>query len=182
MPPVVLQTLVTVGNQGFGYPNPFIVRSDTGLEWTVNGLNAGQTLALEPKDGGAMQVVVDPDSPAYKVVQTVRSEWVIRIDGKVRDRPVMDGKPTVNPELATGEVEVVASEIEVLSVEGWPAADSRRLGAALERELGRLLAEGGLEPPAAAAPDPGPLSVAAGPGAEATGARVASAVYQSLKG
>ena len=41
----------------------------------------------------------------------MRSEWVIRVDGKVRHRP----EGTVNPELPTGEVEVFASEIVVLS-------------------------------------------------------------------
>jgi len=64
---------------------------------------------------GITQVVADPDSPAFKTAETVRSEWVIRIDGKVRERPVVDGESTVNPDLATGEIEVVATEIEVLS-------------------------------------------------------------------
>ncbi len=41
----------------------------------------------------------------------MRSEWVIRVDGQVRARP--DG--TVNKELPTGEVELFATEIEVLS-------------------------------------------------------------------
>ena len=41
----------------------------------------------------------------------MRSEWVIRVDGRVRDRP----EGTINPELPTGEVELFATEIEVLS-------------------------------------------------------------------
>jgi aspartyl-tRNA synthetase len=76
----------------------------------------GGLLFIDLRDHyGITQVVADPDSPAFKAAETVRSEWVIRIDGKVRDRPVIDGKSTVNPDLATGEVEVVASDIEVLS-------------------------------------------------------------------
>jgi aspartyl-tRNA synthetase len=45
------------------------------------------------------------------MAEKLRSEWVVRIDGKVRQRP--DG--TTNAELATGEIEVYATEIEVLS-------------------------------------------------------------------
>jgi aspartyl-tRNA synthetase len=76
----------------------------------------GGLLFIDLRDHyGITQVVADPDSPAFKVAERVRSEWVIRVDGEVRDRPVIEGKSTVNPDLATGEIEVVTSEIEVLS-------------------------------------------------------------------
>jgi aspartyl-tRNA synthetase len=45
------------------------------------------------------------------MAETLRSEWVVRIDGNVRRRP----EGTENADLATGEIEVYASEIEVLS-------------------------------------------------------------------
>src|SRR6202020_2829291 len=64
---------------------------------------------------GLTQCVADPDSPAFKVAEKLRSEWVVRIDGKLRKRPV----GTENTELATGLVEVYATEIEVLG----PAAE-----------------------------------------------------------
>ena len=84
--------------------------------WVHRVRDHGGLLFIDLRDHyGLTQVVADPDSPAFKTAETVRSEWVIRVDGKVRDRPVIDGKPTVNPELATGAIEVVASEIEVLS-------------------------------------------------------------------
>jgi aspartyl-tRNA synthetase len=84
--------------------------------WVHRVRDHGGLLFIDLRDHyGLTQVVADPDSPAFKAAETVRSEWVIRVDGKVRARPVIDGRPTVNPELATGEVEVVASEIEVLS-------------------------------------------------------------------
>ncbi len=84
--------------------------------WVHRVRDHGGLLFIDLRDHyGMTQVVADPDSPAFKTAETVRSEWVIRIDGKVRDRPVMDGKSTVNAELATGEIEVAASEIEVLS-------------------------------------------------------------------
>jgi aspartyl-tRNA synthetase len=80
--------------------------------WVHRVRDHGGLLFIDLRDHyGMTQVVADPDSPAFKAAETVRSEWVIRVDGKVRDRP--DG--TVNPELPTGEVELFASEIEVLS-------------------------------------------------------------------
>jgi aspartyl-tRNA synthetase len=84
--------------------------------WVHRVRDHGGLLFIDLRDHyGITQVVADPDSPAFRTAESVRSEWVIRVDGKVRDRPVIDGRPTVNPELATGEVEVVAGDIEVLS-------------------------------------------------------------------
>src|SRR5581483_3110629 len=84
--------------------------------WVHRVRDHGGLLFIDLRDHyGITQVVADPDSPAFRTAETVRSEWVIRVDGRVRERPIIDGKPTVNPELATGEVEVVAGEIEVLS-------------------------------------------------------------------
>jgi aspartyl-tRNA synthetase len=59
--------------------------------------------------------VADPDSPSFKEAEKLRSEWVVRIDGKVRKRPA----GTENPDLPTGAVEIYISEIEVLG----PAAE-----------------------------------------------------------
>jgi len=95
--------------------------SDIGAEVRLSGWchrirDHGGLLFIDLRDHyGLTQVVVDPDSPAFRIAESVRSEWVIRVDGRVRDRPIIDGKSTINPDLATGEVEVVASEIEVLS-------------------------------------------------------------------
>ena len=84
--------------------------------WVHRVRDHGGLLFIDLRDHyGMTQVVADPDSPAFKTAEVVRSEWVIRVDGRVRDRPVIDGKSTVNPELATGEIELVAAEIEVLS-------------------------------------------------------------------
>jgi aspartyl-tRNA synthetase len=84
--------------------------------WVHRVRDHGGLLFIDLRDHyGMTQVVADPDSPAFKAAESVRSEWVIRVDGTVRDRPVIDGRPTVNAELATGEIEVVAAEIEVLS-------------------------------------------------------------------
>src|SRR5215207_6410080 len=84
--------------------------------WVHRVRDHGGLLFVDLRDHyGITQVVADPDSPAFKLAETVRSEWVIRVDGAVRDRPEVNGKPTINPELPTGVVELLAAEIEVLS-------------------------------------------------------------------
>lgn len=80
--------------------------------WVHRVRDHGGVLFIDLRDHyGVTQVVADPDSGAFKTAEQVRSEWVIRIDGRVRERP--DG--TTNPELPTGEVEIFADAIEVLS-------------------------------------------------------------------
>jgi aspartyl-tRNA synthetase len=59
---------------------------------------------------GIVQAVADPDSPAFRTAERLRSEWVVKIDGRVRARPA----GTENPELPTGAVEIYATDIEVL--------------------------------------------------------------------
>jgi aspartyl-tRNA synthetase len=80
--------------------------------WVHRVRDHGGLLFIDLRDHyGLTQVVADPDSAAFKMAETVRSEWVVRIDGTVRERPA----GTVNPDLPTGEVELFAAEIEVLS-------------------------------------------------------------------
>lgn len=80
--------------------------------WVHRVRDHGGLLFIDLRDHyGITQVVADPDSPAFKTAESVRSEWVIRIDGTVRQRP----EGTVNAELPTGEVELFATDIEVLS-------------------------------------------------------------------
>src|SRR6059058_3890125 len=84
--------------------------------WCHRIRDHGGVLFIDLRDHyGITQCVADPDSPAFKDVEKFRSEWVVRIDGKVRRRP--DG--TENPELPTGAVELFITEIEVLG----PAAE-----------------------------------------------------------
>jgi len=84
--------------------------------WCHRIRDHGGVLFIDLRDHyGITQVVADPDSPSFKVAEKLRSEWVVRVDGKVRHRP----EGTDNPELRTGAVEVYAREIEVLG----PAAE-----------------------------------------------------------
>jgi aspartyl-tRNA synthetase len=80
--------------------------------WVHRVRDHGGVLFIDLRDHyGLTQVVADPDSPAFKAAETLRAEWVIRVDGKARRRPA----GTENPELPTGAIEVFANEIEVLS-------------------------------------------------------------------
>ncbi len=83
--------------------------------WCHRIRDHGGVLFIDLRDHyGLAQVVADPDSPAFKLAETLHSEWVVRIDGKLRKRPA----GTENPDLPTGQVEVYIDEIEVLGAAG----------------------------------------------------------------
>jgi aspartyl-tRNA synthetase len=79
--------------------------------WVHRVRDHGGILFIDLRDHyGVTQVLCDPDSDAFSAVETVRSEWCIRIDGEVKAR----SGDLVNPKLPTGEIEVFVREIEVL--------------------------------------------------------------------
>jgi aspartyl-tRNA synthetase len=83
--------------------------------WCHRIRDHGGLLFIDLRDHyGITQVVADPDSPSFKHAEKLRSEWVVRIDGKVRKRPA----GTENPDLPTGAIEIYISEIEVLGPAG----------------------------------------------------------------
>ncbi|WP_448043207.1 aspartate--tRNA ligase [Bradyrhizobium liaoningense] len=83
--------------------------------WVHRVRDHGGVLFIDLRDHyGLTQCVVDPDSPAFSLAEKLRSEFVVRMDGKARRRP--DG--TDNDDLPTGKVEVYVSEIEVLGPAG----------------------------------------------------------------
>ncbi len=80
--------------------------------WVHRVRDHGGLLFIDLRDHyGMTQVVCDPDSAAFKAAETVRGEWVIRVDGDVKKRT----PETINANLPTGEIEVFAREIEILS-------------------------------------------------------------------
>ena len=80
--------------------------------WVHRVRDHGGLLFIDLRDHyGLTQVVADPDSPAFSIAETVRGEWVIRVDGEVKARTA----ETVNANLPTGEIEIFAREMEVLS-------------------------------------------------------------------
>ncbi|MCB1492698.1 MAG: aspartate--tRNA ligase, partial [Rhodobiaceae bacterium] len=80
--------------------------------WVHRVRDHGGLLFIDLRDHyGMTQIVVDPDSEAFGLAETVRAEWVLTIDGDVRARDA----EAVNPDLATGAIEVFARQIGVLS-------------------------------------------------------------------
>lgn len=83
--------------------------------WVHRVRDHGGVLFIDLRDHyGLTQCVVDPDSPAFSLAEKLRSEFVVKMDGKVRRRP----EGTDNDDLPTGKVEVYVSEIEVLGPAG----------------------------------------------------------------
>ncbi|WP_298957444.1 aspartate--tRNA ligase [uncultured Methylobacterium sp.] len=79
--------------------------------WCHRVRDHGGVLFIDLRDHyGVTQCVVDADSAAFKAAEGLRSEWVVRIDGRVRQRPA----GTENADLPTGAVEVYITDLEVL--------------------------------------------------------------------
>jgi aspartyl-tRNA synthetase len=79
--------------------------------WVHRVRDHGGVLFIDLRDHyGMTQVLADPDSPVFKQVEKVRSEWCIRIDGEVKARD----ESLVNKNIPTGEIEVFIRDLEVL--------------------------------------------------------------------
>jgi aspartyl-tRNA synthetase len=81
--------------------------------WAHRRRDHGGVIFIDLRDReGLAQVVCDPDRPdMFKVAESVRGEFVLRISGKVRHRPA----GTTNPNITSGEIEILCHEIEVLN-------------------------------------------------------------------
>ena len=78
--------------------------------WLSKKRNLGGLLFADLRDRhGITQVVCRPETPSYSVLEEARNEYVLKVVGKVIKRE------SVNKNLPTGEIEVEASEIEILS-------------------------------------------------------------------
>ena len=88
-------------------------RTVTLCGWAHRRRDHGGVIFIDLRDReGLAQVVFDPDRPdAFRIADRVRSEFVLSITGTVRKRP----GGTANPNLPTGEVEVLAQSIEILN-------------------------------------------------------------------
>jgi aspartyl-tRNA synthetase len=87
--------------------------------WVHRRRDHGGVIFVDLRDReGLVQVVCDPDTPeTFKIADRLRAEFVIQVQGKVRERPA----GTVNPELASGEIEVLAQGITLLNPSLPPA-------------------------------------------------------------
>ncbi|MBU1978815.1 MAG: aspartate--tRNA ligase, partial [Gammaproteobacteria bacterium] len=81
--------------------------------WAHRRRDHGGVIFIDLRDReGLVQVVCDPDRAAtFATAEAIRNEFVLKITGLVRNRPA----GTVNPNLYTGEIEVLAQEIEILN-------------------------------------------------------------------
>ncbi|MGZ8240921.1 MAG: aspartate--tRNA ligase [Methylobacter sp.] len=86
--------------------------------WVHRRRDHGGVIFIDLRDrAGLVQVVFDPDSPeTFALAESVRSEYVLSIKGIVRDRPA----GTVNPNMHSGEIEVLAGQIEILNESETP--------------------------------------------------------------
>ncbi len=86
--------------------------------WVHRRRDHGGVIFIDLRDReGLVQVVFDPDQPdAFKSAESVRSEYVLKVHGKVRRRPV----GTVNPNMSTGAVEVLGTGLEILNKSETP--------------------------------------------------------------
>ena len=81
--------------------------------WIHRRRDHGGVIFFDLRDeSGVVQVVYNPDDEdSFALAESCRNEYVISVEGKVRERP--DG--TVNPDMDTGEIEVVGSSLEILN-------------------------------------------------------------------
>jgi aspartyl-tRNA synthetase len=86
--------------------------------WVHRRRDHGGVIFIDLRDReGVVQVVCDPDRPApFAVAEKLRNEYVIQVRGRVRPRP--DG--TINPNLVSGEIEVLAERVDILNTAVTP--------------------------------------------------------------
>ena len=100
-----------------------LTKADTGKEvalcgWVSKRRDHGGLIFIDLRDrSGICQIVIDPDAgESFKNAETIRSEYVIQVFGKVRERSA----ETVNPHIATGDIEVVADTLNILNSSKTP--------------------------------------------------------------
>src|SRR5213079_1028319 len=96
----------------------FLGKTVTLYGWAHRRRDHGGVIFIDLRDReGLVQVVSDPDRPeTFKTADRVRNEFVLRVTGVVRRRP----EGTVNSSLRSGEIEVLAHELEILNASVTP--------------------------------------------------------------
>src|SRR5689334_13575621 len=79
--------------------------------WVHRRRDHGGVIFIDLRDReGLVQIVIDPDTPqTFATADKARNEYVLKVTGKVRPRP----EGTINPNLVSGEIEVLATDIEI---------------------------------------------------------------------
>ncbi len=96
----------------------YLEQTVTLMGWVQRRRDHGGVIFIDLRDReGLVQVVCDPDRAAtFAVAETLRNEYCVAITGRVRPRP----EGTVNTNLVSGEIEVLAHDIEVLNASLTP--------------------------------------------------------------
>ena len=86
--------------------------------WVHRRRDHGGVIFIDLRDReGLVQIVCDPDrAEIFAIAEKLRHEFVIGVTGLVRPRP----EGTVNPDLASGEIEILAHEIEIFNIAQTP--------------------------------------------------------------
>ncbi|HUO67085.1 MAG TPA: amino acid--tRNA ligase-related protein, partial [Gammaproteobacteria bacterium] len=86
--------------------------------WVHRRRDHGGVIFIDLRDReGLLQVVFDPDNAAmFAEAERLRGEYVLAVEGRVRERPA----GTINPNMATGEVELLATKLDVLAKSKTP--------------------------------------------------------------
>jgi aspartyl-tRNA synthetase len=86
--------------------------------WVHRRRDHGGVIFIDLRDrSGLIQVVIDPDNPeTFRLAEQARSEFVLRVEGRVRPRP----EGTENKDMPTGEVEVLARALTILNSSETP--------------------------------------------------------------
>ncbi len=86
--------------------------------WVNRRRDHGGVIFIDLRDReGLVQVVFDPDrAEIFEIAEHVRNEYVLRMTGRVRLRP----EGTANPELTSGQIEILGLELEVLNASETP--------------------------------------------------------------
>jgi len=86
--------------------------------WVHRRRDHGGVIFIDLRDHtGLVQVVFDPDrAEIFGLAEEVRNEFVLKIEGRVRNRP----EGTINPDMPTGEVEVLGTDLEILNRAATP--------------------------------------------------------------
>ena len=93
-------------------------RTVTLCGWAHRRRDHGGVIFVDLRDReGLAQVVFNPDrQEAFAIAERIRSEYVLRVSGKIRKRP----EGSINPDMKSGEVEMLVHDVEILNASATP--------------------------------------------------------------
>ena len=100
--------------------------------WVRGRRDHGKIVFIDLRDrSGVVQVVFTPQQKDYELANTLRSEWVLKINGKVAERP----EKMINPEIETGKIEIQPESLEILAQAVTPPFPLDTDGREIDEEL-----------------------------------------------